>query len=72
MLFFFAANTNKKQGRSKNMEPKKQDKKPKEPLERITNTFRCAHMPPIPTDVQGWYTGTGEHGDAPVQDADDL
>lgn len=54
------------------MEPKKHDKKLKEPLERITNTFRCAHMPPIPTDVQGWYTGTGEHGDAPVQDADDL
>ena len=48
--------------------------------ERLTNafrccllyTFRCAHMPPIPSDVQGWYTGMDEDGGRPVQDADDL
>lgn len=48
-------------------------KKGKEPVpERLTNAFRCAHLPPIPSDVQGWYTGTDEDGGWPVQDADDL
>ncbi|MDR0840804.1 MAG: hypothetical protein LBN26_05390 [Christensenellaceae bacterium] len=27
---------------------------------------------PIPSDVQGSYTGMGENGERPVQDADDL
>lgn len=40
--------------------------------ERMTNAFRCAHMPPIPSDVQGGYTGMDEDGGQPVQDADDL
>lgn len=40
--------------------------------ERMTDAFRCAHMPPIPSDVQGWYTGMDEDGGQPVQDADDL
>lgn len=40
--------------------------------ERLTNAFRCAHMPPIPSDVQGWYTGMDEDGGRPVQDVDDL
>jgi len=35
--------------------------------------FRAAiNEEDIPSDVQGSYTGTGERGSHPVQDADDL
>ncbi len=42
------------------------------PMERITNAYRCARLPRIPSDVEGWYTGIDEDGELPVQDADDL
>ena len=40
------------------------------PVERITNAYRCARLPRIPSE--GWYTGIDEDGELPVQDADDL
>ncbi len=48
--------------------------KKKQPAHSIRHLCELAHMAdePASTDVLGSYTGTGQNGDRPVQDADDL
>ena len=49
-------------------------KKKKPPVHDVQRLCDMAHIADheASTDVLGSYTGTGAHGDAPVQDADDL
>jgi len=49
-------------------------KKKKAPVHSIQHLCDMAHIADREgsTDVLGSYTGTGAHGDRPVQDADDL
>lgn len=52
------------------MEEKKQGKKQRK--EEPSRFRAAAETPPIASDVLGSYTGIGEDGEPPVQDADDL
>ena len=39
---------------------------------RLSQTLKNQNRGPIPSDVNGSYTGTARNGDVPEQDADDL